>query len=472
MEIATETERKYEVPADFELPRLTGLGAAETHELDATYFDTDDLRLARNHRTLRRRTGGSDAGWHLKTPGDGSSRTEHRMPLDGADVPGELVAEVRAIVRDRPLRPLLRLRTTRVETPLKDPDGRTLALIAQDAVTAETDGEEKRWQEIEVELVDGGAKVLKSVEKALLAAGATPSSSASKLARALGDRLKTPEVKGGKTHPVLEYARQQRAALEANDPGVRRGDPEAVHRMRVATRRLRSTLKTYKRSFDPGAAPPIADDLKWLAQLLGDVRDGQVLSHKLLQGVEQEGPEFTAVAARIKGYLDDKVEQGRQALEVELAGEHYLGLLDAVDALVDSGTGEDDPLRRARKALAKADDLLDEATAVDAELHEARKAYKRGRYAVEVFEPSVGKPAAGLTKRLTALQDVLGSHQDSVVAREILKELADVAHAAGENSFPYGILHARQEQVGWNTLGDLPAVVAASREPKFRSWLG
>ena len=474
MEIATETERKYDVPADFELPRLTGLGAAETHELDATYFDTDDLRLARNKRTLRRRTGGSDAGWHLKTPGDGTSRTEHRMPLDGTDVPGELVAEVRAIVRDRPLRPLVRLRTTRVETPLKDADGRTLALIAQDAVTAETDGEEQRWQEIEVELVDGSAKVLKTVEKALLAAGATPSGSSSKLARALGDRLKTGKIKGEQSHPVLVYALQQRAALEANDPGVRRGEPEAVHRMRVATRRLRSTLKTFKRSFDPDAAPPIADDLKWLAQLLGEVRDGQVLSHKLLQGVEQEGPEFAAVAARIKGYLDDKVEHGRQAVEAELVGERYLKLLDAVDALVDSGTGEDAPVRRARKALARADGLLDEATAegVDAELHEARKSYKRARYGVEVFESSVGKPAAQLTKRLTELQDVLGSHQDSVVAREILKELADAAHAAGENAFPYGILHARQEQVGRATLDELPAVVAASRKPKLRSWLG
>src|SRR3712207_9016571 len=96
MQIATETERKYDVPADFTLPELPGTGDEHTHELDATYYDTDDLRLARHKRTLRRRSGGTDAGWHLKTPGDGSSRTQHRPPLDGDDVPGELLDEGRA----------------------------------------------------------------------------------------------------------------------------------------------------------------------------------------------------------------------------------------------------------------------------------------------------------------------------------------------------------------------------------------
>ena len=168
MQTANETERKYDVPADFALPLLTGAGDAETHELDATYFDTEDLRLARHKRTLRRRSGGSDAGWHLKTPGDGTSRTEHRLPLDGDEVPDELCAEVRAIVRDETLRPVARLRTRRVETPLRDGGGRTLALVAQDQVTAETDGAEQRWQEVEVELVDGDAELLEAVERALL----------------------------------------------------------------------------------------------------------------------------------------------------------------------------------------------------------------------------------------------------------------------------------------------------------------
>src|SRR3954447_25992164 len=210
MQIAQETERKYDVPPDFQLPTLEGAGEVAIHDLDATYYDTEDLRLARNRRTLRRRTGGTDAGWHLKTPGDGASRTEHRLPLDGDGVPDALQAEVRAIIRRSPLQPVARLRTRRIETPLRDQDGRILALIAQDQVTAETDGAEQRWQEVEVELVDGGPKVLKAVERELLAAGATAAAGPSKLARALGDRLPPPAAEPDKINPVLAYAREQR----------------------------------------------------------------------------------------------------------------------------------------------------------------------------------------------------------------------------------------------------------------------
>jgi CHAD domain-containing protein len=476
MQIATETERKYDVPETFELPSLVGTAGigstdgAETHELDATYFDTADLILMRNRRTLRRRTGGNDAGWHLKTPGDGISRTEHRMPLEGDEdaVPAELIGQVRALIRRHPLGPVARLRTHRVETPLRDADGRTLALVAQDRVTAETDGHEQKWQELEVELVDGDAALLDKVEKVLRSAGAKIAPGPSKVARALGDRLASFPAKAGKPkiNAVLRYARDQRDDLSEYDPGVRQGEPEAIHKMRVATRRLRSTLKTFKRSFPD--AKPIRDELKWLADLLGQVRDGQVLEGKLLSGIEQADPEFVPVAARIRGHLDDQVAQGREALAEALEGERYLSLLDRIDRLVDEEAAiSDDPLKRARKSLREADGLLDQALAdgVDAELHEARKSYKRARYAVEVFEPSAGKPAKSLVKALTELQDVLGAHQDSVVARELL-------HEVGPDDFWFGVLWARQEQVGRDTYAELPVVVEESRKKKLRKWLG
>ncbi|GIF19263.1 CHAD domain-containing protein [Actinoplanes tereljensis] len=474
MEIASETERKYDVPDGFVLPSLVGtagirdITGAETHDLDATYFDTDELTLLQNRRTLRRRTGGGDAGWHLKTPGAGQSRTEHRVPLNGGDkntVPAELHGQVRALSRREILKPVARLRTHRIETPLRDAKGRTLALIAQDQVRAESGGKEQRWQEIEVELVDGDAKVLEAVEKRLLSVGATPAAGPSKVARALDGRLKKtpkPKVKS----PVQAYAQEQRDAITEFDPGVRQGDPESVHKMRVATRRLRSTLKTFKRSF-PGFEE-VGDELKWLADLLGQVRDGQVQKGKLLAGVEESGDQFTAVAARIRQHLDDQVDRGRAALDESLESERYLALLDRIDRLADRpGKGEPDPIKRAAKSLAKADGLLDQALAdgVDAELHDARKAYKRARYAVEVFAGAAGKPGKQLVNALTDLQDVLGAHQDSVVARELLLEL-------GPDSFWFGVLWARQEQVGTDTHAELPVVVEASRKKKLRQWIG
>ena len=480
MQIATETETKYDAPGGFELPSLTGLagvartGDPETHELDATYFDTDELHLARHRRTLRRRTGGSDAGWHLKTPGDGSSRTEHRSPLgdDNGDVPAELRAEVRSIVRAHPLRPVMRLRTRRVETPLLDDAGRTLALIAQDEVRAGEDDAEQRWSELEVELVDGNAKLLKAVGKRLLTAGATPAAGPSKRARALGDRL--PPVTSKKIKdPVIGYAREQRDAIVAEDPGVEHGDAEAVHRMRVATRRLRSTLKTFKDTFAPERATALRGELKWLADLLGGVRDSQVLTRRMTAAVDREGPDFAPIAVRIRERLGADVEHHRDTLGAALDDTRYLQLLDDLDALVgdsSAGAAGSAERRRARKAVEKADRMLDEATD-DEHLHEARKEFKRARYAVEVFVPVVGGPAKALAKRLTELQDVLGEHQDSTVARQLLRDLAGEANAAGENGFPYGVLHARQEQVGEDVLQDLPAATSASRRRKLRRWM-
>ncbi|GLY01108.1 CYTH and CHAD domain-containing protein [Actinoplanes sp. NBRC 101535] len=475
MEITTETERKYDVPENFELPDLigaagiAGVDGAETHDLDATYFDTDDLRLMRNRRTLRHRTGGHDAGWHLKTPGDGTGRKEHRLAGQAAEVvPDELVGLVRGIVRRRPLLPVARLQTHRVETPLRDRSGRVLALVAQDQVRAtDENGVQTAWQEIEVELVDGDTAVLDAVQRKLAKKGARPASGPSKVSRALAGRLAaattTATVKG-KVNPVFRYAREQRDAILEHDPAARHGEETAVHKMRVATRRLRSTLKTYRKWFP---ASPVRDELRWLARLLGAVRDPQVLEARLLAGVEESGPEFVPVAQRIRESLDGKAAAGRAELAAALDSDRYLDLLDAIDALVDRpSTPGPDPAKRARKVLDKADGELNAAreSGVDEQLHESRKTFKQARYAIELIAPEHGKRAERLVDALTGLQDGLGAHQDSVIARETLREI-------GSDSFHFGVLYGRQEQVGKETLAEVPALVRAARRKRVRRWL-
>lgn len=195
-----EVERKFDVDPGAPLPDLSSVVAAvvavsdpvET-VLDATYFDTADAQLARHRITLRRRTGGDDAGWHLKLPAGQDERTEVRLPLGSAtlQVPVALAREVRAFVRDRPLVPIAVLHTMRIERRLLDADGNALATLADDTVHAErlTDGagEVSTWREIEVELLDGDRSFLDAVSSQLRAAGLTPSESSSKLARVLGD---------------------------------------------------------------------------------------------------------------------------------------------------------------------------------------------------------------------------------------------------------------------------------------------
>jgi inorganic triphosphatase YgiF len=196
-----ETERKYDVDAGFVLPDLAGAGGSvsmappDVQLLEATYFDTDDLRLIAARITLRRRTGGEDAGWHIKLPVGGDTRREVHFPLGppGRVVPGEIAAEVARWSGGAPLRPVARLETHRTVRRLVSQSGEVLAEVADDQVTGsrpdpadpETWRLQDTWREVEVELKSGTPDLLDAATAGLAAAGATPSRSASKLARVL-----------------------------------------------------------------------------------------------------------------------------------------------------------------------------------------------------------------------------------------------------------------------------------------------
>jgi inorganic triphosphatase YgiF len=199
-----EIEQKYDAGPDFELPDLGTLAGysvtePETFHMNATYFDTDDLRLAANKVTLRRRTGGEDDAWHLKLPVRPGTRRERHLPL-GTDtgagtgtVPEEMQDMVAEFTGGKPLRPIVQLNTTRVIRRLTTADGEARAEVADDHVTGRrlhggaqpTTAEPLTWHEIEVELMSGEPDVLAAAGDLLKAAGARPSASASKLSRVL-----------------------------------------------------------------------------------------------------------------------------------------------------------------------------------------------------------------------------------------------------------------------------------------------
>ena len=192
-----EIERKYAVGPEAALPDLgevAGVGGVRPveHRLEAVYFDTEDLDLMQARVTLRRRTGGSDAGWHLKQPGASSqARAETQLPLGASadEVPTALVEEVAALAGVRPLVPVARVTTLRREHVLVDADGAELAQVCDDEVDAErllAPRRHRAWREWEVELAGAPAEFLDAVEAHLRAAGAAPSAAPSKLAQALG----------------------------------------------------------------------------------------------------------------------------------------------------------------------------------------------------------------------------------------------------------------------------------------------
>jgi len=202
-----EIESKLEVSVDLVLPDLavlpgvTSVERPEAFELEAIYVDTADLRLAQAGMTLRRRTGGSDAGWHLKIPVSVDERAEIQAPLGPVDgqVPGELLAVTLAQVGDAQLGPVVLLHTRRSVCWLHDASGRVLAEVADDVVTSRAPVSREvldQWREWEVELFEGDRALLAAVVELLKGAGATASGWSSKLARALGDRLTAAEQRG------------------------------------------------------------------------------------------------------------------------------------------------------------------------------------------------------------------------------------------------------------------------------------
>jgi hypothetical protein len=192
-----EIERKYDADADTALPDWSGVPGVvsvsdgEQRELDARYLDTADAALARNGIALRRRTGGPDAGWHIKGPRQGDGRLELGWPLGDAERLPEAVAEMVAQWTDAELHPIARIENSRTAFLLRGADG-VIAEFVDDHVRA-TDlrtGIRREWREWEMELgpaaPDDRSAFFAAVDAAVFAAGGREPSSGSKLARALG----------------------------------------------------------------------------------------------------------------------------------------------------------------------------------------------------------------------------------------------------------------------------------------------
>ncbi|KQV09850.1 MULTISPECIES: CHAD domain-containing protein [unclassified Kitasatospora] len=229
----------------------------------------------------------------------------------------------------------------------------------------------------------------------------------------------------------------QTVVLAGLEPLVRADAPDAVHRMRVACRRLRSALREYG-----GPDEPVAG-LRRLGQALGAARDAEVLGAALVAEARTLPAECEPglIAAELERWAEQRSVAARPEVLAALDSAWYralLGELGELSTRPPDGSGLPPYRRLARKAerrvarrLAAARDLTGEAR--DAALHRARKAAKRARYLGETAG------AAGLTKRMKAVQETLGAHQDAVVARQALRELARTAHP-----FEYGVLYARQ----------------------------
>src|SRR5581483_4295957 len=389
---ATEREVKLAAWPGFYLPDLDGVvdglqpAPLPALQLAATYYDTPDLRLTRAGLSLRHRVGDGKDAWTVKLPegseGPALVRRELHFPGGPAAVPKEAANLVRAHVRAETLAPVARLVTKRQRVELRDAAGAGAVEIADDEVSV-LDGRRlaARFREVEVELLgDTSSSVLAALVTRLRAAGA------------------------GAPDPVRAAIANGASRLMRHDPGVRLGDdPEDVHQARVATRRLRSDLRTFGRLLDAEWMGPLREELKWLGGAFGGVLDERLRRH----ATQLPSDDAKGVAALLRR-LSLGRDEHRAEMLADLDGDRYLRLLDAlVDAAAaprllpeaDAPAKEAAPelVRRPWSHLEKAVDALADDHSDDA-LHQVRIRAKRCRYAAEAVAPVVGKPATRLAQ--------------------------------------------------------------------------
>ena len=455
-EVTFQVKRSWRMPDLAELQLDGGLVDASTDELQAVYFDTPQATLQRLGVTLRRRTGGADAGWHLKVT-EGPVRTEYQSQARGLRVPAALGRRLAGVLVGQELAEVATITTTRQATRLHDQHGAVVVEIADDRVLGTAIGEVAkldRWREVEVELGPAGdEKVLAKITRVFRRTDARPAKVQRKLDRLLPLNGSAPAA-DKLSRAVAAYAHEQVIAILQGDIALRdQPGPEAVHKTRVAIRRLRSTLRNFGPVFalEAEAAADLDDALSWLAGLLSPIRDGDILARRLTAELAELPAEqvLGPVAREIVEAVAADRAAAIKAWRAAWSDERYPVIMTTLSQWLVEVPVQNSELTGPtviKKARRKADRRLERAADDPAELHRARKATKRLRYAGELLTGQLAQ-ASKIAKNAKKVQTVLGDHQDLVVAADFLRRTgAQNGVRPGHNGFTYGLLMARVEE--------------------------
>lgn len=471
-----ERELKLAVPPGFTLPDIAGekLGP---DTFTSTYHDTADRALARAGITLRRRVQNRRGLWQLKLPGEGE-RLELEVPGGPAAPPDELGTLLVGVLRGRVLEAVAVLRTRREGIRARE-NGRAVADVTVDTV-AVLDGRRvrERFVELEAEALAGGAGALPELERLLIEAGAGPGDGRSKAFRALGYFPLEPTAPP-RWAPAVEHVRAmialQVGELIAHDPGTRLGaDPEELHQVRVATRRLRAVLRAARPLLNPEWTEALRSELAWLGSALGPVRDLDVLLERLEEEIaDLEPPERRAAGGFLRS-LEEERSSARAAMLDAMTSGRYAELLTRLEAAAVAPRAQraDVSLRdiaaREFRKLRKAVRTLPPDPSDDA-LHAVRIRGKRSRYAAELAEGVGGKPTRRFVEDAKRFQDVIGEHQDAVVAEERIRGLLDRADGTTAH-FAAGRLVERERERRRRMRADFPKAWARLEKSGKRAW--
>lgn len=449
------------------VPTLTVL-AKPTRRLIDRYLDTVDLRIGQAGFALRTRQRGRAVEVTLKEtrPADATGvRTRLELSeslpagLGSLGSDGPVGRRVHAVAGRRPLCGVLEVRTRRQPFALRAA-GTEIAEVALDDTTivVAKDQAPARLRRVEVEVAPGWLESLRPVVEDLRASSGLSPAVVSKFEAGLlaagisipgPPDVGTTDIQPDATLGDVAYAviRRQLRELYAHEPGTRLGEnPEELHDLRVATRRLRAAMDLFSGAL-PSRSGALRDELRWMAKELGAVRDLDVQLEELVHAGDASGEwggtEHGAGLAQLRTLLEAERNRARENLLDALDSARWERLTAALLALARQGPSRRVPGARIPAAIA-VPPLLDQhhrammaaakrarRTGTPHDFHRVRIRGKRLRYSLEFTSPLYGQPAVHFAKKLTQLQDMLGRMQDAEVASSRLYALATAAPSPG-----------------------------------------
>jgi CHAD domain-containing protein len=440
------------------------LRAGDEVEQEDLYVDTEDYRLLRAGISLRRRRRETADRVTLKEipgPRDRALLADRREIEEEVetgdalpDLPDAIAALVRPLVGERPLVPLVRLRTRRRKADLGEPPMAELCLDRVDVLGPDGEALVARFCEVEVEDHGLPEAALSAIGDELTLVHGLQPSGLSKFERGLAARGILAEARGEEEtfdtaiRPELRLVdvayrvfRTHFERMKANEAGTRIGeDPEFLHDMRVSTRRLRAAFRTFRDAFGPKRLTGFNAQLRWIASVLGDVRDLDVYLERLPEYAARLPEADRPALDPYRSDLERRRERARSRMLRALDSRRYESFLDRFDRFLRKGP----PIRpsqpaarlpatvaaprKIRKALKKVlahGRAIPETDPPPQALHDLRIQCKRLRYTCEFFRPLYGKGMRRFLRSVVELQDLLGAHQDACVAGETLRRSAE-----------------------------------------------
>jgi CHAD domain-containing protein len=418
-----EREIKLSVDDRFRLPELPGTPIPRRLQT-STYYDTTQYDLAHAGITIRHRVERGKQAWQLKLP-----LMKDRLEVELVNreiIPPAMFRDLLFLhVRQRALLPVATLRVWRAGIRVRI-NRIPVAEVTIDQVSVIKDGAMiQSFRELEIEQVNGKDDTLPDLERQLRRAGAEDHDGRPKLFRALSLAVSDPDAPPASDAPAVDHVRwalrRHSRWLLIHDPGARLGkEPESLHQMRVATRQLRAVLRAAKPLLIPEWADSLRDELRWLGQFLGQVRDLDVqLAYFRKESASMDARDRRPLTSFI-AHLEAQRSNAQEGLLKELKSARYLDLIRRLQEAPRDPSAESTMTLcdLAKQKFTKLHKTIRQAghTPNNATIHKIRIRTKQARYAAELAEPAVGKPATRFIDKARVVQDVLGIHQDAIQA--------------------------------------------------------